>query len=191
MKLYLALIFFLGNFPAIAQHHVHNGTANRPSASSYSGEEQRSIKALSDDMIDDYRNGRGMGMAKAAELNHYPGPMHILQLKVKLRLTPEQTTRIQAAFEQMHEEAVRLGKSLIEQEQALDSVFRTATADSLNVRRFSVGIGETQAKIRFAHLNAHITAQKILTAEQIAIYDKERGYSGGKTRTQKKKHSGK
>jgi len=191
MKSYLTLLFLLANFPAIAQHHVHNGTANRPSASSYSGEEQRSIKALSDDMIDDYRSGRGMGMAKAAELNHYPGPMHILQLKEKLHLTPEQITSIQAAFEQMHEEAVRLGKSLIEQEQELDNVFRTTMADSLNVRRFTTGIGETQGKIRFAHLNAHITARKILTAEQIAIYDRERGYSGGNTRTQKKKQSGK
>jgi Spy/CpxP family protein refolding chaperone len=186
MKSTIALLFLLGYAAATAQHH--SKTAHQAAqASPYSGEEQRSIKALSDDMIDGYRMGRGMGLAKAAELNHYPGPMHILQLKEKLRLSPEQIAILEKTFDQMHNETVPLGNSLIEQEQMLDSVFRTAKADSINVRQFTARIGELQGKIRFAHLNAHITARKILTAEQIALYDKERGYVSDRATMQKKK----
>jgi hypothetical protein len=59
--------------------------------SPYVGQETRDIKALSQQDIDDYLNGRGMGYAKAAELNHYPGPRHVLDLAHTLALTPEQT----------------------------------------------------------------------------------------------------
>src|SRR5262245_46650234 len=43
-------------------------------ASPYAGQEQRAIKALSDEEIRDLLEARGMGLAKAAELNPYPGP---------------------------------------------------------------------------------------------------------------------
>lgn len=184
MKSIIALFFLAGSLPALAQHSVGNSSSTTPSQASpkktmtqYAGEQKRSIKALSDDTIDGYRMGRGMGMAKAAELNHYPGPMHILQLKEKLRLSPEQSATLEKTFDRMHNETVQLGNSLIEQEQMLDSVFSTAKADSINVKDLTSRIGELQGKIRFAHLNAHITAQKILTAEQIALYDRERGYA--------------
>ena len=41
--------------------------------SPYAGEQGREIKALSTKDIDDLTQGRGMGLAKAAELNRYPG----------------------------------------------------------------------------------------------------------------------
>ena len=41
----------------------------------YAGQQTRAIKALSDDDIAALRAGEGMGMAKAAELNGYPGPV--------------------------------------------------------------------------------------------------------------------
>ena len=51
----------------------------------YAGQEARSIKALSDDDIAALRKGEGMGMAKAAELNGYPGPVHVLSLAAQRR----------------------------------------------------------------------------------------------------------
>ena len=50
----------------------------------YVGQETRDIKALSPQDIDDYLHGRGWGMP-AAELNHYPGPRHVLDLAHSLR----------------------------------------------------------------------------------------------------------
>jgi hypothetical protein len=68
--------------------------------SPYAGEEARAIKALSDQEIEAYLSGQGMGYAKAAELNSYPGPKHVLELARELGLTPaqeEQTLTIHAA----------------------------------------------------------------------------------------------
>ncbi len=52
--------------------------------SPYVGREQREIKSLSPGDIQMYLQGHGMGMAKAAELNHYPGPKHVLDLAKEL-----------------------------------------------------------------------------------------------------------
>jgi hypothetical protein len=46
----------------------------------YAGQQGRSIKAPSDDDIAALRKDEGMGMAKAAELNGYPGPAHVYNL---------------------------------------------------------------------------------------------------------------
>src|SRR5438105_4502530 len=64
----------------------------------YAGLEVRSIKALSDQQIGDLRAGRGMGLALAAELNGYPGPMHVLELADSLSLSDQQRAKIQELF---------------------------------------------------------------------------------------------
>jgi hypothetical protein len=48
-------------------------------ASPYAGQQTRAIKALAPEDLAALRNGEGMGMAKAAELNGYPGPAHVLR----------------------------------------------------------------------------------------------------------------
>src|SRR5712691_2371518 len=58
--------------------------------SPYAGEQQRSIKALSERDIAELQSGHGMGLAKSAELNGYPGPAHVLELAAPLELTAEQ-----------------------------------------------------------------------------------------------------
>ena len=51
------------------------GSSLAQSQQPYAGLEGRSVKALSEQQIADLRAGRGMGLALAAELNGYPGPM--------------------------------------------------------------------------------------------------------------------
>src|SRR5690349_61947 len=76
------------------QHHpqhampmgAHAGIAESP----YAGQQSRSVKALAEEDIAALQNGDGMGMAKAAELNGYPGPRHVLALVTELRLTEAQ-----------------------------------------------------------------------------------------------------
>src|SRR5215510_12326186 len=62
-------------------------TSSAQTVSPYTGQEQRAIKALSDEEIRDLLEARGMGLAKAAELNSYPGPLHVLQLANELELS--------------------------------------------------------------------------------------------------------
>jgi hypothetical protein len=105
--------------------------------SPYAGMQTRSIKALSDQQIADLKSGRGMGLAMAAELNGYPGPIHVLELSDKLGLSSEQKSRIEDLFQSMRAEAVPLGEKLLAQEAALDQQFasHSITAEGLMLRR--------------------------------------------------------
>ena len=107
----LVLALVLAAVPTLAQHAHH---------SPYAGLEQREVKALSEQQIADLRSGKGMGLAMAAELNGYPGPMHVLELDEKLGLSPEQRQRTEALFAQMRREAISLGDEIVARETALD-----------------------------------------------------------------------
>ncbi len=102
MKIFVVYLFF-----AIPQL-LMAGQAFPPS--SYSGQESRVIKSLSEQEIEALEYGDGMGFAKAAELNHYPGPRHVLDLAEQLGLTPPQESRTQALYEEMREAAVLVGQ---------------------------------------------------------------------------------
>src|ERR687892_416537 len=99
----------------------------------YAGMQARPVKALSDQQIADLRAGRGMGLALAAELNGYPGPLHVLELATPLGLSDDQRAKVAEMFETMKREAVPLGEQLIAAETALDRRFadKTITASSL------------------------------------------------------------
>ncbi len=45
-----------------------------------------------------------MSLAQAAELNGYPGPLHVLELADALELTPEQRARTQSLFKEVQRE---------------------------------------------------------------------------------------
>ena len=69
--------------------------------SPYAGQEGRRIKSLSNREIAAYLAGAGMGFAKPAELNHYPGPKHVLELLDEMELTPEQEAQAKAFEERL------------------------------------------------------------------------------------------
>src|SRR5437660_8528653 len=95
-------------------------TPGRAQHQPYAGLETRAVKALSDQQIADLRAGRGMGLALAAELNGYPGPLHLLEVADSLMLSDSLRTTVQELYGAMKAEAVPLGERLIEQETALD-----------------------------------------------------------------------
>jgi hypothetical protein len=128
----------------------------------YTGLEARPIKALSEQQMADLRAGRGMGLALAAELNGYPGPMHVLELAEPLALSDQQRAKVQELFAAMKAEAVPLGETLIAQEADLDKQF-----------------GATQAALRGAHLKYHLLTLDVLTPAQGARYGELRGYHAG------------
>lgn len=156
---------------------VFINTASATQPSSYDGQEQREIKALAPEEIQSYLAGKGAGLAKAAELNHYPGPAHVLELADKLQLSEEQKARTKAIFDAMQKEAVRQGKALVEKEQELDRQFAAGVITTDSLRSTLKQIGELQAEVRRAHLQAHLEQKAILTKEQIAKYDELRGYA--------------
>lgn len=145
----------------------------------YAGQQQRAIKALSAEEIESYLAGKGAGLAKAAELNHYPGPKHVLELADQLQLSDAQKSRTQTIFDAMQKEAVRHGKLLVEKEQELDRQFAAGAVTADSLRSALKQIGELQAGVRGVHLAAHLEQQALLTKTQIAAYDELRGYTSG------------
>ena len=133
-------------------------------------------KGLSANDAQAYLDGRGMGMAKPAELNGYPGPMHVLQLAPELTLFADQRVKTQAIFEQMHAEAVRLGALLIEAERRLDALFADGTVNAESVQKAAGEVARLHGSLRAAHLHAHVALRPVLSAEQVARYDELRGY---------------
>src|SRR5271168_3272311 len=122
------------------------------STSPYAGQDTRGIKALAPEDVDAYLSGKGMGLAKAAELNGYPGPAHVLALATELDLSPNQKQRTEALFASMEAKATDLGRALIEQERELDGQFASKRATQESVAVILQRIGELQAKVRGAHL---------------------------------------
>jgi Spy/CpxP family protein refolding chaperone len=145
--------------------------------SPYQGEEQRSIKALSADEIQAYLEGRGMGFAKAAELNGYPGPKHVLEHSTELKLTERQVTETKRIFDRMHSEAVGLGRQVVARESALDRLFAGGTPSQSRISKSLSEISTLQGKLRAAHLRAHLEMKAVLTEAQIKEYSRLRGYN--------------
>ena len=145
-------------------------------ASPYVGQEARDIKALSTEEVNAYLSGKGMGLAKAAELNGYPGPAHVLELASQLSLTPAQRARTEALFASMESKAVSLGRALVDEERRLDQLFATKSVTAEELTRSLGAIAALQAKLRGAHLEAHLVQAEILTPEQSALYLWLRGY---------------
>jgi hypothetical protein len=135
------------------------------------------VKALSAEDIRDLLEGRGMGLARAAELNRHPGPMHVLDLAEPLGLSEADAAAIRRVFESMRIEARALGREIIVAEADLDQLFAHGAADPAAVGTLTAKIGELQGKLRAVHLNAHLAIRPILAANTIARYDALRGYA--------------
>jgi len=144
--------------------------------SPYAGLQTRPVKALSADQIADLKAGRGMGLALPAELNGYPGPRHLLDLATELGLSAGQREALQSMFEAMRAEAIPIGARLIEQETELDGLFARRLATAENIATATAIIGETQARLRNAHLKYHLSTVALLQPEQIERYRELRGY---------------
>lgn len=146
----------------------------------YAGLQARPIKALSEQQQADLKAGRGMGLALAAELNGYPGPMHVIELSQQLELDAEQRSAMQRLFEQMKAEAIPLGETLVAQEAELDNLFTSRTVTPERLATATAAIGTTQGALRHTHLKYHLSTAALLSGEQMRRYAQLRGYSGDK-----------
>ena len=177
-KLLWLLPFLLPPLPAFAQEHH----------SPYAGQEAREIKALSESEVQAYLTGQGMALAKAAELNQYPGPLHVLELAAQLQLTEAQKLQTQGIRAAMLREATSLGKSIVEKERELDVLFATGKIEKSLLRTLVGDISRLQGELRTAHMRAHLELKRILTPEQSKRYSELRGYEGKETGAQHDGH---
>lgn len=151
---------------------------NAMEAAPYTGQQNRVIKALSMSEIDGLKKGKGMGLAKAAELNHYPGPRHVLDEADKLHLTPLQLEQTNTLFNTMKKEAIAVGVKIITAEQLLDKMFAEGNLSANELQEKLNEIGQYRAQLRFVHLKTHLFQKKVLSGNQVKHYDMLRGYTG-------------
>ena len=132
--------------------------------------------ALTADQITELRTGAGAGLALPAEINSYPGPKHVLEHAAGLGLTDEQATAVEGIRVGMNQTAVDLGTRVIAAERHLASLFASASATPEAVVEATRTVADLRGQLQAAHLIAHLRTRAVLTAEQVAAYDRLRGY---------------
>ena len=163
--------------PALLLCLLWAGTVAAQSPSDYAAWRHREIKALSAQQIDDLAEGRGMGLSLPAELNGAPGPLHALALAQVLELTPAQTGELERVVTEMKHQARQLGRQVIEAERTLDEAFRDGTASEHDTARLSAQAAALQGQLRNVHLQAHLRTRRLLSPQQVAAYQRARGYA--------------
>src|SRR5207245_922014 len=119
--------FLLGAVPSLPQEQL---------TTPYKQQAERGLRGLDEKEIAELKAGAGMRLARAAELNSYPGPRHVLDAIAagKLAASAEQRERVQQVFNEMNRDAVRVGTQILEEEQMLETGFRTTTMTESDLR---------------------------------------------------------
>jgi len=142
----------------------------------YAGEAAREAKALSAEEIEQYRAGAGMGYAKAAELNHFPGPMHVLEFASQLGLSEKQRAATEQLMAAHKRDARAIGTKLVDAESRVEALFRSGKVEDAVLAKAVRESAALQGEYRLSHLETHRRMRALLTQEQVARYDELRGY---------------
>lgn len=166
IRIVLSLAIVLTASAAMAQHHQ-----------SYAGQQSRGIKALSERETADLLAGRGMGLAKVAELNSYPGPMHALEMAPALGLDAAQVAALEDQKRRMAAAAIALGQQIVAAERDFDRLFAEGRIEAATLRARSIEIGRLQSELRAVHLATHLETRAVLSDAQVRRYNELRGYT--------------
>ena len=156
-----ALVLLLGTLTAAAQHQSHRGPDDQA---------HTRMQAMLDETDQVIASGRGAGLAFADDQNGYPGPLHVLELKERLQLTPAQEARITALQTAMFAEARPKSARLLEAEASLRRLFMDGVADETRVRAAVAEVERARTEVRLVHLLTHLQTRPVLTAEQRRLY---------------------
>ena len=119
-------------------------------------------------------DGRGFGLAFAADQNGYPGPLHVLELKDQLKLTADQETKARALLHAMFAESKPKSARLLEAEAKLRRLFADRAADDAAVRAAVAEVERARGEVRLVHLLTHLKTRDLLTEDQRRIYHEAR-----------------
>jgi len=189
MRLFAFLIAGLALASASEAEDVHQP---------YKGFEAREIASLSEQDIAALRQGSGWGLALPAELNGFPGPLHVLELADELDLSVDQERHISKIFEEMRGDAIAAGVLFIEAERSLDEGFKSSNLEAIQLKKLIDNAEAARADLRFIHLSRHLMTLDVLSSDQIDNYAVLRGYASdpcsnvpdGHDATMWKRHNG-
>lgn len=174
--LLLASGLLLGIGATLVFQHVTAKHDRQAMGGSYAGQHTRQVSSFSADDIADLSEGRGWGLARPAELNGYPGPLHVLELADALDLSEAQRAAAADSYRRMQSRARELGQALIAAESGVDDLFRNNRADTGTLNARLAEAEGLRSELRATHLLAHLEVTPVLTAAQRATYARLRGY---------------
>ncbi len=163
----IAIFFFL--LGSVYAQHQHPPTQGVPLVQSAQAAHHAFLQLEREAL----EQGQGFGMALAADRNGYPGPKHILELTEPLKLAPEQETAIARLMAEMKQKAMARGTEILAAEERLEEMFRAGRPEP-ELREETYRIATLRAQLRWVHLEAHIAARRLLTPEQLALYQRLR-----------------
>ena len=175
---FLSIFITTGSMTALAQHPQDNH--HNDLSSPYAEQLNSPIRGLNAEEIDNLLEGKGAGYARMAELNSYPGPRHVLDLRSQLNLSATQIEEIQKVFNQMQSEAKSFGRTIVAKEQELSEAFATKKITDVRLQDKTNELARLYGKLRSVHLQAHLQITPLLSAEQIQKYNRIRGYEQNK-----------
>jgi Spy/CpxP family protein refolding chaperone len=149
--------------------HGHQSPHGHQHGAGDAGPHQR-IEAYLKEFDQVVADGRGFGLAFAADQNGYPGPLHVLELKDHLQLTPAQEARMKALFDAMLADARAKAGRLAAAEARLRQVFAGGAAAASTVRTAVAAAETARADVRLVHLLAHLETRQTLTESQRRTY---------------------
>jgi Spy/CpxP family protein refolding chaperone len=138
---------------------------------------QGAAKSLPPDEIASLLAGEGMGLARAAEMNHYPGPRHLLDVENQIGLSEEQRAAIRRIYIETIDKARKVGRKVVDAEAELSEAFVRGAITEARLRSLVMKVTELRGQLRLIHLMAHLKTKKLLTAEQVEKYETLRGYN--------------
>lgn len=136
--------------------------------------------SLAPDEVQELMSGMGMGLARAAELNGYPGPRHLLDLDDKLHLTDEQKAAFKRLTAETIDQARDVGRLVLAKEAELNGAFAKREITEQRLKALVGELADLWGRLRVIHLSAHLKTRMLLTPKQLAEYDKLRGYADKK-----------
>jgi Spy/CpxP family protein refolding chaperone len=128
--------------------------------------------------LDVLEQGRGAGMARAAEAHGLPGPRHVLEHADALGLDAQQRAQMESLMAAMHTAAREAGKAVLDAERALDAELARDRPHVDRVSALAEAAGLARGRLRHVHLRTHLAAAPLLTPAQRLKYQQLRRASG-------------
>jgi Spy/CpxP family protein refolding chaperone len=175
LKLIISIYICFSACMAMAQNNNSDSVKIRNVSDSTAS--RSPIPSLTYEEYMNYKMGKDPGMAKAADMNNYPGPMHVLNWEKELKLSVNQKSQIQSIYDIMKKKTAEMGDLIFKEEKKLNDLFASGKANEGSIIYYSNKIGLLQGELRNTYLQAHLKTQQMLTIDQVKKYRKLRNYS--------------
>ena len=90
---------------------------------------------------------------------------------------PGLAARVRAVYDEMQAAVIPAGRRYLDALRALEEGFRAGTLTEAELPARVAEVHRLEGELAAAHLGAHLETAEILTSDQIAAYNRLRGYA--------------